>query len=137
MRAQALDGISFKLASLSAGTTGGIGSLMTADWAIALFGVPVSVILAAFAGAMISLSFLPAPSDLKRAAVGVGCNTLIGTYGAPGVAKMLGWSEPHLALGLAFGIALTIQFVAPIAYKAIPDLLKAWTDRIRGGGGRS
>lgn len=132
MKLEAVNTATFKVATLATGTTGGLASIVTADWALAIFGVPVSVLLAAFAGAMISLSFLSAPESLRRTLTLVSCNTLIGTYGAPLAAKSLEWNEPRLSIGLAFGIALVIQMIIPLVLQAAPKIIEALIDRIRG-----
>lgn len=117
-----------KVASVATGTTSGLAAFATENWSLAIFGVPISVLLAGFAGAMVSLSFLP-PEQKHKWWVIVTVSTIIAGYSQPLAAYYFN-VPTHLALGLAFFLGLTVQVVIPLVLKHLPDFIK----RKMGGG---
>jgi hypothetical protein len=95
---------------------------MFADqWSLHLLGVPVSVVLAAFAGAFLSLSWqrrIPAPA--KCAAVWLG--TLAGAYLTPLAIQYAGLGT-QFQLALAFGIGLVGEPALHRLYQRMPQIV--------------
>ena len=76
------DVAAFKLAALTSSAISSAASVATADWTMGVFGVPMSVFLAGFAGALVSLSFLPPPAtdqDAKKTLLGMAGHVASGT----------------------------------------------------------
>lgn len=100
----------------------GVANGFIADtWSLHLFGVPVSVVLAAFAGAFFSLSWqrrIPAPA--KCAAVWIG--TLAGAYLTP-LAIQYAELGTQYQLAIAFGIGLVGEPALHRLYQRIPQLV--------------
>jgi hypothetical protein len=130
MRLDLIDSASLQVA---AAVSGG-ASLVTASWSVDLFGVPVSVVLAGFAGALIALSFLPPYQTLKAAALAVAAGTVIAAFSEPLIAHYTD-APAKLSQAIAFVTGLVALSVIPLALKAVPALFEALADRLRGGGG--
>lgn len=80
--------------------------LWASDVSVAIAGVPLSVVLAAFAGALLWLSMQPA-MPARRAVVTVLLSTIVGALVEPGVQHLLGWPDRvAIALGAACGFGL-------------------------------
>ena len=127
MRHEITNALSLKVTSTVAGTSG-IAAFATENWSLAIFGVPISVLLAGFAGALISLSFLP-PDQKRKWWLTVIVSTIVAGYIQPLVAYY--FNVPvNLALGLAFVLGLTVQVVIPLVLQHLPDFIK----RKMGGG---
>ena len=100
----------------------GVANGMLADqWSLHLFGVPVSVVIAAFAGAFFSLSWQKRiPATAKCAAVWMG--TFLGAYFTPLIVKHGG-----LDVEWQFAIAIVIGAVGEPAlhrlYQRVPQLV--------------
>lgn len=121
--------MNFQTEAALAATTAGFASVATVDWTMGVFGVPLSVFLAAFAGALISLSFLPPPPEKESAhrmivsrAYHVACGTVLAAYLEPGAFRMLNhYIEPDLPVTLGLGVACALgvglMLVIPIGLK--------------------
>lgn len=115
-------------AATSAAT--GTASWATADWSLAVFGVPLAVLLAAFAGAVVALTFLPPVVSFLRLIGQVVTGTVAAAYVTP-LAGFLWAGVPHLPV--AFLIGLT----ALAAISKIPqvmDDLRTFAHKRWGGG---
>lgn len=84
-------------------------SIAVGDWSLAMFGVPLTVLLAAFGGSVLSLSFVQAQRAWYFT---VGAGTMAGAYGTPLAAHALSLSEIYYR-GVAFGIAALLPFIVP------------------------
>jgi hypothetical protein len=76
------DPIVFKLAALGSSAVSGAASVATVDLTMGILGVPLSVFLAGFAGALVSLSFLPPPvegREIRKTALSMAGHVLSGT----------------------------------------------------------
>lgn len=103
------------------GGTAAVAAYASNDLSVAIFGVQMAVVLAAFAGAMIALTFVHIEGRWK-AALSVVSGTVGGAYLAPLMQKMAGVLVPGLPvledmdkpvaflLGLAFQIAVPVLF---------------------------
>lgn len=106
-----------------------VGGFFADQWSLHLLGVPVSVVLAAFAGAFLSLSWqrrIPAPA--KCAAVWLG--TLAGAYLTPLAIQYAGLGG-QFQLALAFGIGLVGEPALHRLYQRMPQIV----DKRTGTGG--
>lgn len=116
------------------GAAAAAGAAWTADQATMHFvGVPLPVLLAAFAGALASLSFSEA-MRLSRLIGTVMSSTAIGAYGEPLLEHFLRTrlgipDELSVALPVAFFGALASQALIGWMLRSIPEVL----DRLRGG----
>jgi hypothetical protein len=104
----------------------GVASFATADWAMAIFGVPAAVLFAGFAGAAIALRFVP---ELSRWGMfgSVGSGTIISGYSADAfmsAAKNFGFSFGLLFCGFAIG--LLSNAVLSFFFKHGGDLFVKW-----------
>ena len=107
--------------------TSAAASSVTQNWSIEYFGVPLSVILAGFAGAVVALAFLQTMPRAKMFAT-VFAGTLTAGYGVKLVAHILGWG-PGLLVGLAFVLGLlahvTLTWFFNSGPKWLADLIAA------------
>jgi hypothetical protein len=116
------------------GAAASAGAAWTVDQAsVHLVGVPLPVLLAAFAGALASLSFAET-MRLSRLIGTVLSSTAIGAYAEPLLEHWLRAqfgipAETAVALPVAFFAALGSQAVIGWALRSIPEVL----DRLRGG----
>lgn len=99
------------VAKLSLGAASSAAASAASSWAMLVFGVPLAVVFAAFAGAMVSLSFMSIPS-LRRALVVLASGTLAGAYTSALVAEWLNFTPAAMG-GLAFVVGGTLQWLAP------------------------
>lgn len=112
--------------------SGAVGSFFADQWSLHLFGVPLSVVLAAFAGAFFALSWqrkIPAPA--KCAAVWVG--TFAGAYLTPLVLHY-GEINAQFQLAIAFGIGLIGEPTLHRIWQRVPLLVDRKIDKSSGGG---
>ena len=105
-----------------AAASSAVGSYLADQWSLHFLGVPLSVVLAAFAGAFFALSWqrrIPAPA--KCAAVWVG--TFAGAYLTP-IAMHYGDIGTQFQLAIAFGIGLVGEPALHRLYDRIPRLIE-------------
>jgi len=107
----------------------GAASIITTDWSVAVFGVPLSVLLAGFAGSVSALSFLPPMPSRTRMFVAVGIGTLTAGYGVRIAAKALAWGDDYLAPG-AFFVGLLAHLALTWVFARLPSI----ADKKFGGG---
>ena len=110
MSVETADGL-IRAGTLAAGAASGAVANTAAAWALVVFGVPLAVVFAAFAGAMVSLTFLPAATLLRTAAV-VGSGTLAGAYTSALVAEWWGFTSAAIG-GVAFVVGGALQWAVP------------------------
>ena len=109
-----------RIATLAAGAASGAAAGVASTWSVAIFGVPLAVVFAAFSGALVSLSFL-SPATLSRMLVIVMSGTAAGAYLSALVAEWWGLS-PGAMGGAAFMVGGALQWAVP-----------AIIERIKGG----
>jgi hypothetical protein len=123
-----LDPLTFKLAALGSSAASGAASLATVDLTMGLFGVPLSVFLAGFAGALVSLSFLPPPAadlDRRKNVMGMAGHVFSGTLLAAFIEPMVWWGINNylkpatplpetLSLGIAGLLGALVMLLLPI-----------------------
>ena len=139
------DPAGFKLAVATMSAASGLGAVVTRDWSVTYLGVPLPVVLAAFAGAGLILSFLPRravdgdESSLEHHARTFGTIMLcmlLGAYGAallPRVFASLSGGE----LFIAFALGALGQIFVPLAIERRLDVwmsITSWLPRRSGGG---
>lgn len=101
-----------KVSALVGGAVATAASVATGDWSVFIFGVQLPILLAAFGGSIVSLSFI-AVQRAWWATIGAG--TLAGAYATPLVAHAVGFINDDLHRGVAFGIGLLLQVIIPSA----------------------
>lgn len=108
--------------SLASGAaTSMVGSYLADQWSLYLFGVPLSVVLAAFAGAFFALSWQrKLPPKAKCAAVWLG--TFAGAYLTPLVMHYSNLTL-NFELAVAFAIGLVSEPALHRLYQRIPQLV--------------
>ena len=119
------------VASVASGASSLIGPEV-----LPVFGVPLGVVLAGFAGATLALSLLPKMS-LKRALIAVALGTFAAAFGTPVFAALTVSAIPSMA-GIphqpaAFFIGLGAQLALSWLFKRAPEILDKKTGV--GGGG--
>lgn len=131
-----IDGVMLKVVS---GVSLGAASVATADWALAVFGVPISALLAAFGGSVIALSMVP-KVEPKRMAIAVVAGLAIGIYGS----QLMVWGHDWPAQVLppiAFFLGLFGQMLIALVFKEGRELAMAWLRKSLGlppaGGGEA
>ena len=117
----------------------GATSLATADWSMAIFGVPVSALLAAAGGSLIALSAMSEMTTRRVVAV-VLIGFMIGIYGSQLLVWKFGADRSMLA-PIAFFVALLGHAGMMLVFKEGRDLALAWARRVLGltptdGGGK-
>ena len=124
--ADMMDPLAFKLAALTTSAASGAASIATVDLTMGILGVPLSVFLAGFAGALVSLSFLPPPmegDDLRKTITGMAWHVISGTMLSAFItpSAMLAirhWitpaAPPEIALGVAGMFGALIMLLLPI-----------------------
>jgi len=110
----------------------GIFSWLLRDASVDVFGVPASVLLAGFAGAMAIVSFLPPFETRRKMWSTVLICTLAAVYLTKIALKIAGWDGGH-ALGMAFIVGFSFQLVGQFIVQHSKQLLEALLARIRGG----
>lgn len=123
-----LDPATFKIAALSTSAASGVASIATVDLTMGIFGVPLSVFLAGFAGALVSLSFLPPPANdqdrsktLASMAGHVCSGTLLSAFSEPlvlwAINNFVKPSTPlpdSLGIGIAGLLGALLMWLLPI-----------------------
>jgi hypothetical protein len=97
------------------------GSYIADQWSIYFLGVPLSVVLAAFAGAFLALSWqrkLPAP--VKCATVWLG--TFAGAYLTP-IAMHYSDIPAQFQLAVAFGVGIMAEPALHRVWKVVPQIV--------------
>lgn len=100
-----------RVSTLAAGAASGAAAGIASSWSMMIFGVPLAVVFAAFAGAMVSLSRLP-PASLGRTVVIVLSGTAAGAYLSALVSEWWGFSPAAMG-GAAFAVGFALQWAAP------------------------
>lgn len=100
-----------RVSALAAGAASGAAAGVASSWSMMIFGVPLAVVFAAFAGAMVSLSFLPA-ATLARTAIIVLSGTTAGAYTSAMVSEWWGFSPAAMG-GAAFVVGSALQWAVP------------------------
>ena len=103
--------------TLAAGAASGAVTGVASAWAIAIFGVPLAVMFAAFSGAMVSLTFL-GPATLARMVVVVLSGTVAGAYMSAFVAEWMGMSSAAMG-GISFAVGGALQWAVPVVISRI------------------
>lgn len=106
-----------RVGTLVAGAASGAASGLASSWSMMIFGVPLAVVFAAFAGALVSLSFLPAAS-LSRALIVLGSGSMAGAYTSALVAEWWGFSQSATG-GAAFIVGGVLQWAVPALVRRI------------------
>ena len=115
-----IDGLLIKVVS---GVSLGAAGMMTADWSLAVFGVPISALLAAFGGSVIALSALP-KMEPKRMAFAIVAGLAIGIYGSQLAVWAMGWPSQVLP-PVAFFLGLFGQALISMLFKDGRDVVLA------------
>ena len=119
----------------SAGMLAGLAAFFSwalQDAPIAIFGVPFSVLLAGFAGAMAIVSFMPPFETRRKMWSTVAVCTLAAAYLTKIALKLKGWDMEY-ALGMAFGVGFSFQIAGQLLVQNGGKLFDAALNRIRGG----
>ncbi len=125
-----LDPLAFKLAAVITSGASAAASAVTDSWPMQLFGVPLSVLLACFAGATIALAFLP-PMPRAKMFIAVIAGTMIAAYLTPLALHWLKWDQwPQLHAGMGFALGLLAYGGITWAFVKGPEILTA---RLKGG----
>lgn len=116
------DPVSTKAAA--AGLVSGGASLASIDFSVAMFGVPASVILAAFSGAALALSMLP-PMTRRQMAIAVLMGLSVGTYGSLLAITLRDWPA-HIMPAVGFFLGLGAQVGVSMLFKDVRGLAMDW-----------
>ena len=103
--------MALRVGSLAAGAVSGAAAGAASSWAMMIFGVPLAVVFAAFAGAMVSLTFLPAGTWRRTLAI-IASGTVAGAYTAALTAEWLGLSQAATG-GAGFLVGGALQWAVP------------------------
>lgn len=98
-----------------------VSSYMADQWSLHFLGVPLSVVLASFAGAFLALSWqrkLPAP--VKCATVWLG--TFAGAYLTP-IALHYGDIPTQFQLAVAFGVGIVAEPALHRVWQTVPQII--------------
>ena len=109
--------IAMRVGSLTAGAVSGAAAGAASSWAMMIFGVPLAVVFASFAGAMVSLSFIPA-ATLSRTLIVVASGTVAGAYTAALVAEWWGFSQAATG-GAGFVVGGALQWAVPAVIRRV------------------
>jgi ABC-type uncharacterized transport system permease subunit len=97
------------------------GSWVADQWAIQLFGVPLSVVLASFAGAFLALSWQrKLPPTAKCASVWIG--TFAGAYLTP-IVLHYSAVPGHFELAIAFAVGIVAEPALHRIWQTVPQLV--------------
>jgi len=99
----------------------GAAALITADYSMALFGIPASVLFAVFCGAVIAIRFLPEVSRMAWA-TNIGIGTIAGGYATPIAAEVV--KTEHIN-SLGAGVGFIAYFILSNAF----TWFKKFTDK--------
>ena len=127
------DEVTYKMA-LAAGTAfSATASAISGDWSLAMIGVPFSVLMAGFAGALIALWVMPPTASWWKALV---IGTAFAGYGTPFVMEFFGWTSSR---SIAFFAGLAAQFLITLFFRDGRDIvlgaLRAKFNITQNGGG--
>lgn len=129
-----VDPMVMKVVTLMSAASSGSAAVAAVDMTMGVFGVPMYVFLAGFAGALVSLSFLPPPVVvdsnarlLASMAWHVLCGTLMSAYLTPAAMAALTryvalGLPPEIALGVAFALGMLLMVAIPMAIKYVKKL---------------
>jgi len=106
-----------RIGSASAGAVSGAAAGAASSWAMLIFGVPLAVVFAAFSGAMVSLTFMPASTAPRTLAI-VASGTLAGAYMAAFAAEWLHLTPAAMG-GAAFLVGGTLQWAVPVLIEQV------------------
>ena len=101
-----------RIGTLATGAASGAAAGAASSWAMLVFGVPLAVVFAAFAGAMVSLSFLPS-ATLARTLSVVASGTAAGAYMSAFAAEWLHLTPAAMG-GSAFFVGGALQWAVPV-----------------------
>lgn len=112
-------------------TVAGIAAGVTVSWSLAVFGVPLPVVLAAFAGAMVALTFMQMQGPI-RALLSVASGTVGGAYLAPFAIKLAGaLLTPPVSAAIA-DADKPVAFLFGLGFQVAVPAFFAWIQK-RGG----
>lgn len=100
-----------RVSALAVGAASGAAAGLASSWSMVIFGVPLAVVFAAFAGAMVSLGFLPG-ATLGRTLIIVLSGTTAGAYLSALVSEWWGFSPAAMG-GAAFVVGGALQWAVP------------------------
>lgn len=120
--------VTFKSTSSALATTSGVASAATTGIVADVFGVPLSVLLAGFAGAVVALSFLPPLPDKWKSFTAVAVGTLVASYGVQVGAWYFKWPA-ELNAPAAFFIGLLAHLFLTLVFTKGPS----WANKRYGG----
>ena len=106
-----------RIGTLATGAVSGAAAGAASSWSMMVFGAPLAVVFAAFAGALVSLSFLPVAS-LSRTLVILASGSATGAYTSALVAEWLGLSQGAMG-GAAFIVGAVLQWAMPALIRRI------------------
>jgi len=126
--AELLDPATFKFVAQVSSAASGAASIATVDLTMGVFGVPLSVFLAGFAGALVSLSFLPPPvndQDRRKTLVNMAAHVCSGTLLAAFSGPLVLWGintylkppaplPDSLGIGIAGLLGALLMLLLPI-----------------------
>lgn len=127
------DVFTMQMASAAGTVASAAGSVATQSWSVELLGVPISVVLAAVAGAGFVLSWLPV-MPIGRAIGTVFFAAFAAMYGAPQVVKAWPVLDGGILL-IALGIAAALQVLMPVLIEKRANIVDWIMARIPGGKG--
>lgn len=121
-----LDKVDVSQISMTASAVSAAGATAAAQIDVQMFGIPLAVLLAGFAGATLALSLLPKMS-LTKAFAAVALGTFAASYGTPIFALLTVKMYPEFASiphpPFAFFAGLFAQLALSWAFKRLPTLL--------------
>lgn len=121
-----IDTATFKTAALGSAAASGAASWISSDWALAIFGIPFSVLIAGFAGALIAVAVLP---PISRWWISLGAGTGVSAYSTSLVMLSLNkYTELGTAdaRGVAFGIGLIAYFLLSLFFRDGREIILGW-----------
>jgi hypothetical protein len=128
-----LDDSAFKVAAGLTSAASGAVSLATGDWAVALFGIPFTVLVAGFAGALIAVAMMP---PLNRWYISLGAGATISAYLTSFFALIL---DKYTSIGdtddraVAFFLGLMVYFLLSLFFQDGRDIILGWLRSKFGG----
>lgn len=94
-----------------------VASWSLGDWSLAILGVPLTTVLAAFAGAILQNTFMPVQGLYKLLSV-LAAGTLVGSYMSPLVISITSTSS-SLEKPIAFALGFAVQVLVPTFFARI------------------
>lgn len=112
--------------ALWAGLTAFLGGVVFNDITIPLFGVKLTVVSMAAAGALVSFAYGKKVESRKVLYTLAAANTFLGSIGAAILPAALGWEwvKPELTPALAAIIAIAARWIVPAAIDLVPEFLR-------------